>query len=39
LAALLLLLSLAACADPQPYGAAQGDNSYVHGTAGMLFRF
>jgi hypothetical protein len=39
LAALVLLLALAACADPQPYGSASGDNAYVHGTAGMLFRF
>jgi hypothetical protein len=39
LAALALLLILAACAGPQPYGDAQGDNAYVHGTAGMLFRF
>jgi len=40
LLAALLVLCLAGCTnDPQPYGSASGDNAYVHGTAGMLFRF
>jgi hypothetical protein len=37
---MFLLLLLAGCsAPPQPYGSAEGDNAYVHGSAGMLFRF